>query len=78
MGKKTREVIENGWRIEVKLTERKVTQLTDSYDGPTGVPYDETVDHMDLSVTADNKDAAILKAIRHLTGELGSVDDLAE
>lgn len=63
------------WTVIVKVSESTASWDEDSYDGTkTGLQFKE-VDHIDQTVTAETKDDAIVKAIRHLNLEL-STDDV--
>jgi CobQ-like glutamine amidotransferase family enzyme len=71
MGKRVEKVV-RGWRVEVTVVERKETRDVDSYDDKLLGVRDEQIEHVVMSVTADNKEAAINKAIRQLQVEMES------
>jgi hypothetical protein len=66
---------ESQWRVQVKVTESRQTWDEDQYDKSRSGWTDGLFEPVTLTVSADDKDAAIVKAITHLSSEMTRSDD---
>lgn len=69
MGKRV-EKSESMWRVSVTVMEARTVRDVDSYDDKVLSVRDDIVEHVDMKVAANSKNAAISKAINHLNGEM--------
>lgn len=74
MGAKV-EKSESRFKVTAVVVEARKTIIADSYDGTASIRQEEIIEHVNLTVTAENKDDAIVKAIRHLNNELSTDDE---